>query len=163
MKKSALKLNKKSFKSKTLSEFSAFLLRGNVIDLTVGVIVGGAFNKIVTSLVNDVLTPILSLFTENVDFSEFTYSIARNNGQKPTIINIGAFIASIIDFLIMGFVVFVMVKIINGLRKRAEEMGFAFVLANEKKECPYCRQSISVKALRCPYCTSALKLEQIEE
>lgn len=155
---------KKMKKTKAISEFSSFILRGNVIDLAVGVIIGGAFNKIVSSLVGDILTPILSIFTSTVSFGNMTIPLTffKNMNETPTI-NIGVFLSTVIDFLIMGVVVFFLVKIMNKIKTQADsllkEKG-----ENEAKEeakpviknCPYCYTSINIAATRCPNCTSEL-------
>ena len=134
---------------KFLEEFKAFALKGNVMDLAVGVIIGGAFQAIVTSLVGDIITPIIGIFA-STDFSNL---IATVNGSE---IKYGAFITAIINFIIMAFIIFCIVKGLNKLaeRKKKEE-------ANEptEKTCPFCQSTISIKATRCPHCTSALEVD----
>ena len=134
---------------KFLEEFKAFALKGNVMDLAVGVIIGGAFQAIVTSLVGDIITPIIGIFA-STDFSNL---IATINGSE---VKYGAFITAIINFIIMAFIIFCIVKGLNKLaeRKKKEE-------ANEptEKTCPFCQSTISIKATRCPHCTSALKVD----
>lgn len=134
---------------KFLEEFKAFALKGNVMDLAVGVIIGGAFQAIVTSLVGDIITPIIGIFA-STDFSNL---IATVNGSE---IKYGAFITAIINFIIMAFIIFCIVKALNKLaeRKKKEE-------ANEptEKTCPFCQSTISIKATRCPHCTSALEVD----
>lgn len=134
---------------KFLEEFKAFALKGNVMDLAVGVIIGGAFQAIVTSLVGDIITPIIGIFA-STDFSNL---IATINGSE---VKYGAFITAIINFIIMAFIIFCIVKGLNKLaeRKKKEE-------ANEptEKTCPFCQSTISIKATRCPHCTSALELD----
>ena len=144
-------------KPKTISEFSKFILRGNVIDLAVGIIIGGAFNKIVSSLVDDVLTPILSIFIHNVNFSEMKIPLAFLDIEPTPTINAGNFLSSVIGFIIMGFVVFMLVKTINKIRITAEN----FLPKEEKtelteKNCPFCISKIKIQATKCPYCTSQL-------
>lgn len=134
---------------KFLEEFKAFALKGNVMDLAVGVIIGGAFQAIVTSLVGDIITPIIGIFA-STDFSNL---IATVNGSE---VKYGAFITAIINFIIMAFIIFCIVKALNKLaeRKKKEE-------ANEptEKTCPFCQSTISIKATRCPHCTSALEVD----
>lgn len=134
---------------KFLEEFKAFALKGNVMDLAVGVIIGGAFQAIVTSLVGDIITPIIGIFA-STDFSNL---IATINGSE---VKYGAFITAIINFIIMAFIIVCIVKGLNKLaeRKKKEE-------ANEptEKTCPFCQSTISIKATRCPHCTSALEVD----
>lgn len=134
---------------KFLEEFKAFALKGNVMDLAVGVIIGGAFQAIVTSLVGDIISPIIGIFA-STDFSNL---IATINGSE---VKYGAFITAIINFIIMAFIIFCIVKGLNKLaeRKKKEE-------ANEptEKTCPFCQSTISIKATRCPHCTSALEVD----
>ena len=134
---------------KFLEEFKAFALKGNVMDLAVGVIIGGAFQAIVTSLVGDIITPIIGIFA-STDFSNL---IATINGSE---VKYGAFITAIINFIIMAFIIFCIVKGLNKLaeRKKKEE-------ANEptEKTWPFCQSTISIKATRCPHCTSALEVD----
>ena len=134
---------------KFFEEFKAFALKGNVMDLAVGVIIGGAFQAIVTSLVGDIITPIIGIFA-STDFSNL---IATINGSE---VKYGAFITAIINFIIMAFIIFCIVKGLNKLaeRKKKEE-------ANEptEKTCPFCQSTISIKATRCPHCTSALEVD----
>ena len=134
---------------KFLEEFKAFALKGNVMDLAVGVIIGGAFQAIVTSLVGDIITPIIGIFA-STDFSNL---IATINGSE---VKYGAFITAIINFIIMAFIIFCIVKALNKLaeRKKKEE-------ANEptEKTCPFCQSTISIKATRCPHCTSAIEVD----
>ena len=130
-------------------EFKEFIAKGNVMDLAVGVIIGGAFQAIVTSLVGDIITPIIGIFA-STDFSNL---IATINGSE---VKYGAFITAIINFIIMAFIIFCIVKALNKLaeRKKKEE-------ANEptEKTCPFCQSTISIKATRCPHCTSALEVD----
>jgi large conductance mechanosensitive channel len=140
------------------SEFKKFIMRGNVMDLAVGVIIGAAFGKIVTSLVNDVLMPVVSLATGKIDFSGLFISL---NGQTyatladakkaaaPTL-NYGAFINTVIEFVIIAFVIFIVVKQVNRLLPPPPAP------AATTKECPQCCTAIPLAAKRCPACTSAL-------
>lgn len=138
-----------------LEEFKRFLLRGNVMDLAVGVIIGGAFNAIVTSLVNDIVTPLLSIFTGKIDFSSLAFTIP----YTAATIKFGSFLTAVINFVIMGFVIFVMVKAINKITepKAKPEMEPE---PETTKICPYCKSEIHIDAKRCPNCTSELETEQ---
>ncbi len=141
-----------------LKEFRAFIMRGNVMDLAVGVIIGGAFGKIVSSLVSDVIMPPIGLLLNGVDFSNLFVSL---NGQAfasladaqkagaPTL-NYGSFINNVIDFLIIALVIFLMIRAVNRLQRPAPAP------AATTKDCPHCFTSIPIKATRCPNCTSQL-------
>ena len=140
-----------------LQEFRQFAMRGNVIDLAVGVIIGTAFGKIITSLVNDILMPPIGLILGNVDFGNLFVALDRGDyasltdaqtAGAPTL-NYGLFINTVIDFIIVAFVIFLLVRGINRLHqtKPAE---------SDTKDCPFCFSSISIKATRCPECTSQL-------
>jgi len=140
-----------------LKEFKEFAMKGSVLDLAIGVIIGAAFGKIVTSLVEDVLMPPIGLLVGKIDFSNLFINLsstpvasldaARKAGVP--IIAYGAFLNNVVNFLIVAFVIFVLVKQINRM-KRGEEP------APEKKECEFCASSIPIKAVRCPECTSEL-------
>ncbi len=142
-----------------LKEFKEFIVRGNVVDLAVGIIIGGAFGKIVTSLVNDVLMPPLGKIMGNVDFSGLFInlsgtpypSLAAAKAAGAATINYGMFINTVIDFIIVAAAIFVLIKQVNRLKKPVE------VAAPSTKACPYCTSSIPLKATRCPQCTSELK------
>jgi large conductance mechanosensitive channel len=140
-----------------LKEFKAFALRGNVIDLAVGVIIGAAFGKIVSSLVNDILMPPIGLVLGRIDFSKLFINLS---GQKyatladaqaasaPTL-NYGLFLNNLIDFIIMAFVIFLLIRAITRLTRKEEQ-----VVESTSRDCPYCLTSIPKKATRCPHCTS---------
>src|SRR5579862_8154368 len=141
-----------------LSEFKKFIMRGNVLDLAIGVIIGGAFGKIVASLVGDVLMPVIGLALGKVDFSGLFISL---NGQSyPTladakkaaapVLAYGVFINTVIEFLIVAFVIFIIVKQVNRFQKPAP------AAAPTTKDCPQCCTAIPIGAKRCPACTSAL-------
>ena len=143
-----------------LKAFKDFIMRGNVVDLAVGIIIGAAFGKIITSLVNDILMPPLGLILGKMDFSGLfislsgeTYSslAAAKAAGAPTI-NYGAFINTIVDFLIVSAAIFFIVLQVAKLRKRQEAPP-----APSVKECPYCLSAIAIKATRCPHCTSEVK------
>ncbi|GAB4479376.1 MAG: large conductance mechanosensitive channel protein MscL [Anaerolineae bacterium] len=144
-------------------EFKEFAMRGSVVDLAIGVIIGGAFGAIVSSLVNDVLMPPIGLLLGNVDFSNLFINLS--GGEYATLaaaqeagavtINYGVFLNTIINFLIIAFVLFLVVRGMNRM-KRAEEAPAA-PAEPTTKECPYCFSTIPIKATRCPNCTSQLE------
>jgi large conductance mechanosensitive channel len=127
-----------------LKEFREFAVRGNVMDLAVAVIIGGAFGKIVTSLVNDLLMPLIGLVMGGVNFSDLAIVVG---GAE---VRWGAFVQSIIDFLIIAFVIFLLVRVINRLKREEPTTPTT-------KECPHCFTTIPLKASRCPNCTSELQ------
>lgn len=151
---------------KFLSEFKAFALKGNMIDLAVGMIIGSAFTSIVNSLVNDIFMPILSLVTGKVDFTNMF--IALDGNQYATLqaakdaavatINYGAFITQTINFLLMALVVFIVVKQLNRLHDLGKKPAPA--ATPTEKECPFCKTMIPLGAKRCPHCTSQLETVQ---
>jgi large conductance mechanosensitive channel len=142
-----------------LKEFKEFIMRGNVVDLAVGIIIGGAFGKIVTSFVNDILMPPLGKIMGNVDFSGLfinlsgtSYpSLAAAKAAGAATINYGVFINTVIDFVIVAAAIFVLIKQVNRFNKPAPAP------APSTKACPYCLSSVPLKATRCPQCTSDLK------
>ncbi len=139
-----------------LGEFKKFALKGNMIDLAVGIIIGTAFTGIVNSLVNDIIMPVLSLLTNRIDFAdkfialdgEKYATLADAQAQGVATINYGLFISGVINFIIMAFVVFLLVRWINKLKKPEP------VAAPTTKECPFCKTQINVTASKCPNCTS---------
>ena len=153
-----------------LGEFKKFIMRGNVIDLAVGVIIGGAFQAIVNSLVNDIVSPVLSLATKGVNFADkfivlttdevafATVEAAKEAGYAT--LNYGGFVTAVINFLIMAFVIFLLVKTINKVseigKKKEEEAAPA---EPTTKVCPFCQSEISIKAVKCPNCTSDIPEE----
>ncbi len=146
-----------------LQEFKDFIMRGNALDLAIGVIIGAAFGKIVSSLVNDILMPPIGLLLGQVDFSDlfidlsgqgFTSLAAAQEAGAPTI-NYGLFINNVIDFLIIALVIFIIVKQVNRLTKQEEEAP----AEPTTKTCPYCATEIPIAATRCPHCTSELSAE----
>jgi large conductance mechanosensitive channel len=142
-----------------LKEFRDFALRGNVVDFAVGIIIGAAFGRIVTSLVNDILMPPIGILLGSVDFSNLFYSLS--GGQLASLatakaagaatINYGLFINTVIEFVIVAFAVFLLVRGLNRLARKPEPAA-----APTTKECPYCASTIALKATRCPHCTSAM-------
>ena len=133
---------------KFFEEFKAFAMRGNVLDMAVGVVVGGAFTAIVTALVDDIINPLIGLFFK-ADFSDVVISLGGSS------IKIGEFVNSVINFLIVAFVLFVVIKFINGLHKKPAAP--AAPAEPTTKVCPYCQTEIPIKAVRCPHCTSKLE------
>ena len=142
-------------------EFKAFAMRGNVIDMAVGIILGGAFNTIVQSLVNDIVMPPIGLVLGRVDFTNLyinlsggTYeSLVKAQEAGAATINYGVFINPIISYLIVAWVMFLLVTRINKMKKKEQKEEPA---APETKECPYCFTQIPIQATRCPNCTSQL-------
>jgi large conductance mechanosensitive channel len=143
-----------------LKEFKEFVMRGNVLDLAIAVIIGAAFGGIVTSMVNDVLMPPIGLLLGKVDFKDLftslngqTYaSLAAAKAAGAPVIAYGQFINTVINFLVIAFVIFLIVKQVNRFQKPA-----AAPAAPATKECPYCASSIPLRAVRCPLCTSDLE------
>lgn len=148
------------------NEFKQFIMRGNVIDMAVGIIIGGAFTKIVNSMVADVLMPPLGLLLGKVDFSNWFVVIkagadgARNfatmaeaQAAGATTLNLGLFLNAIISFIIVAFCIFLLIKAINKLNKPAP----APAAAPTTKKCPFCCSDIALEATRCPHCTSEIK------
>lgn len=136
---------------KFLNEFKEFIMRGNVLDLAVAVLVGAAFQSIVTSLTDNIISPVIGLFTR-MNFDQLSVQIPYTD----VIIKYGAFITSVINFLIMALIIFLIVKAINKImtfgRKKEEQTQ-----EETTKECPYCKSEISIDATRCPHCTSKLE------
>jgi large conductance mechanosensitive channel len=147
-----------------LKEFREFIMRGNVIDLAVGVIIGAAFGGVVTSLVNDVIMPPIGLALGQVDFKDLFVLLKEGTtpGPYPTVVaakaagavtlNWGAFVNTVINFLIVGFAIFMIVRAVNRIHKKPEPAPAA-----PTKECPFCLSTVPLKATRCPHCTSELK------
>jgi len=144
-----------------LKEFKEFAMRGNVLDMAIGIIIGAAFGKIITSFVNDVLMPPLGLLLGNVDFASLFLNISGTD--YPTLaaakeagaatINYGIFLNTVLDFLLVAFAVFLLVKQVNRLKR---EPAPAPAAAPTTKDCPYCLSAVAIKAVRCPHCTSQL-------
>ena len=147
-----------------VKEFREFILRGNVLDLAVGVIIGAAFGGVVTSLVNDVIMPPIGIALGQVDFKDLFVllkqgttpgpyaSVAAAKAAGAVTLNWGAFVNTLINFIIVGFAIFLIVRTANKLHKKPEPAPAA-----PTKECPYCLSSVPLKATRCPQCTSELK------
>ena len=144
---------------KFIQEFKEFALKGNMMDLAIGMIIGSAFTGIVNSLVNDIINPILGIFTGKIDFSNLFLTLDGSHYETldaaekagAAVFKYGSFISNVINF-IMALVVFCIVKILNKLRKPAPEAP----AEPTTKKCPYCMSEISIEATRCPNCTSSL-------
>jgi large conductance mechanosensitive channel len=142
-------------------EFREFAMRGNVLDLAIGIIIGAAFGRIVSSFVSDVLMPPVGLLLGNVDFSNLFInlsgqpyaSLAEAKAAGAPTLNYGLFLNAIIDFLIVAFAIFLLVRLINRLQRQRQEEQPA---TPTTKECPYCLTTIPLRATRCPHCTSEL-------
>ena len=134
-------------------EFKEFAMRGNVVDMAVGVIIGGAFGKIITSLVNDLIMPPLGLVVGNMDFSSLALVLKAGEGTaKPVTLNYGLFLNTSLNFIIVAFSIFMMIRAVNRLKRRFEHEP-----APTDKKCPYCRMMVPAEASRCGHCTSALE------
>jgi large conductance mechanosensitive channel len=143
-----------------LKEFKEFAMRGNVLDLAIGIIIGAAFGAIVTSFVNDILLPPIGLLLGGLQFDNMfwtikgvsypTLALAQENGAVT--INYGLFISAVINFLIVAFAIFLVIRLINKMKREPAPAPAEPVT----KECPYCASTISIKANRCPNCTSQL-------
>ena len=129
-----------------LKEFRDFAMRGNVMDLAIAVIIGGAFGKIIASLVKDILMPLIGLLLGGINFSELSGTVG------DVVITYGLFIQAIVDFIVIAFVIFMLVRTMNNAKKKEE----APVAEPTTKECQYCLSTVPIKATRCPHCTSQL-------
>ena len=127
-----------------IKEFKAFIARGNVLDMAVGLIMGAAFKAIVDSLVADLITPILNVFLNGVNFKEWTITAG------PIVFSIGNFLNAVFSFLVIAFVMFLMIKAFNKMYSPKEA-------APTTKTCPYCKSEVALDATRCPHCTSTLE------
>ena len=150
---------------KFIEEFKEFAIKGNMMDLAIGIIIGGAFTGIVNSLVKDIVNPLLGLVTGNIDFSNLfialdgnTYAtLAEAEELGVSVFKYGSFISNVINFIIMALVVFILVKIINKLRTVGQKPVEEAPAEPTTKDCPFCQTEISIKATRCPHCTSILE------
>ena len=151
-----------SKRSSFFSEFKTFIMRGNVIDLAVGVIIGAAFQAIIKSLVDDLVMPVISLATKGVDFANMFVSLDGNEYETlaaaqeagAAVFAYGNFINAVLNFLIMAFVIFVLVRSINKLREKAVKKEEVAEAAPTTKKCPFCKSEIDIEATKCPNCTS---------
>lgn len=136
-----------------LKEFKEFAMKGNVVDMAVGIIIGVAFGKIVSSLVADVIMPPIGYLLGNVDFSSLAFTLKDATETSPAItIKYGLFINTIIDFVIVAFVIFLVIKLMNSLKKPAPAP------AATTKDCPHCLMSVPLKATKCGHCTSDIEV-----
>ena len=144
-----------------LKEFKEFAMRGNVMDMAIGIILGAAFGKIVTSLVNDIIMPPIGRLLGNINFSSLFINLsgvayktlAEAKAAGAATINVGLFLNTIIDFIIVAFAIFIVVKQLNKLKRKEEKPA----AEPTTKACSYCEMEISIKAKRCPHCTSNLE------
>ena len=134
-----------------MKEFKEFISRGNVLDMAVGVIIGGAFTAIVNSLVSDIMMPLLSLITGGSDFTSL--SIPLGEGEEAAALNYGAFIEAVINFLLIAIVIFCLIKGMNRLLAKKEEKSAPVTT----KICPFCKEKVALDAVRCSHCTSVLE------
>jgi len=159
--------------SKFLGEFKEFALRGNIMDLAVGIIIGGAFQSIVNSLVKDIVMPLIGLVLGKMDYSDLFLVLGTVPENTPaaalnslsaakeadlTVFAYGSFLSAIVNFIIMAIVIFLFVRGINRLRRKSQEPA-----APTTKKCPFCCSDIDIKALRCPLCTSNIPEESDAE
>lgn len=133
-----------------MKEFKEFVMRGNVMDMAVGIIIGGAFTAIVTSLVEDIINPVLGIFG-GTNFDKLTLQLAGD-----ATLNYGKFISAIINFLIMALIIFFIIKTMNKASEKFSKKEEEEPEAPTTKECPFCKSEISIEATRCPHCTSKL-------
>ena len=155
-------------KMKFIKEFKEFAMKGNVMDMAVGLVIGGAFQSIIKSLVEDIIMPFTALFTGSVDYTDWVIEVSTAQ------IRIGSFITALINFLILALSIFLALKVINGINNKLEKMNREVegklakklkkgkkkeevVVEPETKICPYCLSEIKYKATRCPHCTSELE------
>lgn len=150
-----------------VKEFKEFAMKGNVIDLAVGVIIGGAFQKIVSSLVSDVVMPLIGLLTKGVSFADKFFVFGCEDDEVyatvdaavaagKNVLTYGNFLDAVINFLIMAFVIFLFIKGINSLTHHGKTEEAPAVEAPATKVCPYCKSEIAIDATRCPHCTSEI-------
>ena len=144
-----LQKKKEADKVKIVKEFREFIARGNVVDMAVGVIIGGAFTGVVNSLVNDVFMPLLGLRTGGVNFAALAVQIGQG---EEDVLRYGGFLAAVLNFLLIALVLFLLVKAMNRLRRKKETPA----PAPAPRLCPYCKTEIDPQASRCPHCTSRL-------
>ncbi len=145
-------------------EFKKFIMRGNVIDLAVGVIIGGAFQAIVNSLVNDIISPLIGMIG-GTDFSAYTVTLKEavldpKTGEiikEALMLNYGAFVTAIINFIIMAFVIFLLVKTINKVSEIGKKKQEEVPAEPTTKICPFCKSEVAIDAVKCPHCTSDIE------
>jgi len=138
--------------AETLREFKEFAMRGNVVDMAVGVIIGAGFGKIVSSFISDVLMPPLGILMGNADFSDYLITLkAATDGVKAVTLNYGKFVTSVLDFLILAFAVFMLIRVMNKLKRPAAAPATA-----PEKTCPECKMPVPEGARRCGHCTQPI-------
>ena len=136
-----------------VKEFKDFAMRGNVVDMAVGIVIGGAFGKIVSSLVNDVIMPPIGMMLGNVDFSQLAITLSEKTADAAAVsIKYGVFVNTVIDFVIVAFCIFMVIKGMNRMKRKEVEAP----KAPTTKDCPKCFSTIAIKATRCPHCTSEI-------
>ncbi|MBE0627778.1 MAG: large-conductance mechanosensitive channel protein MscL [Burkholderiales bacterium] len=134
-----------------MKEFKDFAMRGNVVDMAVGIVIGGAFGKIVSSLVSDVIMPPIGMAMGGVDFSKLAITLSEKTATAEAVaVKYGVFVNTVIDFVIVAFCIFMVIKGMNSLKRKDAPAP----AAPTTKECPKCISSIPIKATRCPHCTS---------
>jgi large conductance mechanosensitive channel len=137
-----------------LKEFKEFAMRGNVVDMAVGIVIGAAFGNIVSSLVSDVIMPPIGLLLGGIDFSQMAITLKEKTvAAEAVTINYGVFFNTVLDFIIVAFAIFIVIKQINRFKKKEQSP----VTEPTTKECPNCFTAIPIKAIRCPNCTSELQ------
>ena len=144
-----------------LKEFKEFAMRGNVLDMAIGIVIGVAFGIVITSFVNDIVMPPIGLLLGGVDFSNLFIDLSGKSyatlveakAAGAATIKYGLFLNTVVDFIIVAFVIFLLVRQVNQMARKPE----AALAAPTTKECPYCLSSIAIKAIRCPHCTSELR------
>jgi large conductance mechanosensitive channel len=148
---------------KFIEEFKEFISKGNVMDMAIGVIIGGAFGKIVSSLVEDVIMPAIGMLIGNIDFSNIFISLGENDyrtyaeaKEAGAAIGIGVFINNVVNFLIIALVIFIVIKQINAMKDKFHTKEEEEEIATTKV-CPFCKSEINIEATRCPNCTSQLE------
>lgn len=156
-------MSKKKNENSFIGEFKKFILRGSVVDLAVGIVIGAAFTAIVNSLVNDIIMPVISLITAGISFNEWFIALdgqTYENLEAATkagaaVLGYGTFISAVLNFIIVSFVIFIVIRFMNSVKdlgKKEEE-----VVAPTTKKCDFCKSEIDVEAVRCPHCTSKLE------
>jgi large conductance mechanosensitive channel len=140
---------------KIFAEFKKFIAKGNVVELAIAVVMGAAFNAIVTSVVNDLITPVLAIFTGGIDYSHL--SITIGSGPDAAQLTYGNLIAAVIHFLVVAMVCFLTIKAYNKSKDKTESE------VKPKRKCPYCESELTDKAVRCPYCTTILDAKAVPE
>jgi len=144
-----------------LKEFKEFAIRGNVVDMAVGIIIGAAFGKIVSSFVNDIIMPPIGMLLGGVDFTQIFINLSGGSYESlaaaqeagAATINVGVFINTVLDFIIVAFAIFLVIRAMNNMKRKEE----APAEAPTKKDCPHCLSSIPIKAMRCAHCTAELQ------